>query len=139
MLQKEAEFVQNLFTNLGITHHYKYNEKTEYTEPLRTKIYEVACGATTPPTSLTCTPPRSSPSSPRTFPTSSSPRLASFSNVVYGSQRVMKTCATMGQAAGTATAYCTLHGEDPIKLSANPSAVWSIQQQLLRDDHFIIG
>ena len=25
-------------------------------------------------------------------------RLASFSHVVYGSQRVMKTCATMGQA-----------------------------------------
>eukprot|EP00043_Microstomoeca_roanoka_P019323 m.216110 g.216110 ORF g.216110 m.216110 type:complete len:155 (+) comp16981_c1_seq9:1498-1962(+) len=27
-------------------------------------------------------------------------RLASFSHVVYGSQRVMKTCSTMGQAVG---------------------------------------
>lgn len=27
-------------------------------------------------------------------------RLASFSHVVYGSQRVMKTGSTMGQAAG---------------------------------------
>ena len=30
-------------------------------------------------------------------------RLASFSQVVYGSQRVMKTCSTHGQAVGTAT------------------------------------
>ena len=39
-------------------------------------------------------------------------RLASFSHVVYGSQRVMKTCATM-QAAGTAAAYSVRHGVAP--------------------------
>jgi len=66
-------------------------------------------------------------------------RLASFSHVVYGSQRVMKTCATMGQATGTAAAYAVAHGIAPIELKDHPEAVWSIQQQLLRDDAFIIG
>jgi hypothetical protein len=66
-------------------------------------------------------------------------RLASFSHVVYGSQRVMKTCATMGQAVGTAAAYATNHGVDPITLKDHPEAIWSIQQQLVRDDAFIIG
>lgn len=66
-------------------------------------------------------------------------RLASFSHVVYGSQRVMRTCATMGQAAGTAAAYAVGHSLPPIELKDHPDAVWSIQQQLLRDDAFIIG
>ena len=66
-------------------------------------------------------------------------RLASFSHVVYGSQRVMKTCATMGQAAGTAAAYAVKHRLEPIALKDHPDAVWSIQQQLMRDDAFIIG
>jgi hypothetical protein len=66
-------------------------------------------------------------------------RLASFSHVVYGSQRVMRTCATMGQAAGTAAAYAVRHSLPPIELKDHPEAVWSIQQQLLRDDAFIIG
>jgi hypothetical protein len=66
-------------------------------------------------------------------------RLASFSHVVYGSQRVMKTCAVMGQAAGTAAAYCVKRGIAPIKLRDSKEAVSEVQQQLLRDDHFIIG
>ena len=66
-------------------------------------------------------------------------RLSSFSHVVYGSQRVMKTCAAMGQAAGTAAAYSTTHGIDPIALQDQPLAVWSIQQQLIRDDALLIG
>ena len=66
-------------------------------------------------------------------------RLASFSHVVYGSQRVMRTCATMGQAVGTAAAYAVRHGLAPIELKDHPEAVWSIQQQLLRDDAFVIG
>lgn len=57
-------------------------------------------------------------------------RLASFSHVVYGSQRVMKTCAAMGQAAGTAAAYAVHHGVKPIELKNQRSAVWSIQQQV---------
>ena len=66
-------------------------------------------------------------------------RLASFSHVVFGSERVQKTCATMGQAVGTAAAYAIMHGVDPLKLQDNPAAIWSIQQQLLRDDQYIIG
>jgi len=66
-------------------------------------------------------------------------RLASFSHVVYGSQRVMRTCSTMGQAVGTAAAYAVSHGLAPIELQDHRDAVWSIQQQLLRDDAFIIG
>mmetsp|Transcript_49095 Transcript_49095/g.123058 ORF Transcript_49095/g.123058 Transcript_49095/m.123058 type:complete len:793 (-) Transcript_49095:185-2563(-) len=66
-------------------------------------------------------------------------RLASFSHVVFGSQRVMKTCAAMGQATGTAAAYCALHDIEPWEIANHPDAVWSIQQQLLRDDQYIIG
>lgn len=62
-----------------------------------------------------------------------------FSHVVFGSERVQKTCATMGQAAGTAAAYSVRHNIDAIKLKDNPEAVWSIQQQLIRDDAFVIG
>lgn len=57
----------------------------------------------------------------------------------YGSQRVMRTCAVMGQAAGTAAAYAVTHNLNPNQLKDRPGAVWSIQQQLLRDDSFIIG
>ena len=45
----------------------------------------------------------------------------------------------MGQAAGTAAGYAIKHGVDPMKLKDNPGAVWSIQQQLIRDDAFVIG
>ena len=45
----------------------------------------------------------------------------------------------MGQAVGTAAAYCTKFEVAPSSLKDNRDAVWSIQQQLLRDDQFIIG
>ena len=45
----------------------------------------------------------------------------------------------MGQAAGTAAAYCAKQGLVPIELKENKQAVFNIQQQLLRDDQFIIG
>ncbi|CEM37504.1 unnamed protein product [Vitrella brassicaformis CCMP3155] len=51
----------------------------------------------------------------------------------------MKTCATLGQAAGTAAAYCALSDVKPSTLANDAKAVWSIQQQLLRDDQYIIG
>eukprot|EP01084_Bolivina_argentea_P162123 282165_1 len=69
-------------------------------------------------------------------------RLASFSQVIYGSQRVMKTCSTHGQAVGTAAAYCILHNILPIDLAdqnKHSNDVWSIQQQLIRDDAYVIG
>ncbi|XP_065840225.1 uncharacterized protein [Oscarella lobularis] len=65
-------------------------------------------------------------------------RLASFSHVVFGSQRVMATCMTHGQAAGTAAAYAVQCGMTPQQVAENADAVWSIQQQLLRDDQFIV-
>ena len=69
-------------------------------------------------------------------------RLAGFSQVVFGSQRVMKTCTTMGQAVGTAAAYCVKKGIQPEVLASAPADspdIWSIQQQLIRDDAFVIG
>eukprot|EP01084_Bolivina_argentea_P162124 282168_1 len=71
-------------------------------------------------------------------------RLASFSQVMYGSQRVMKTTSTHGQAVGVAAAYCIKNNILPIQLTnknINKSVndVWSIQQQLIRDDAYIIG
>ena len=57
-------------------------------------------------------------------------RLASFSHVVYGSERVMKTCATMGQAVGTAAAYAVSQNIAPANLKDSNTSVWSIQQQV---------
>eukprot|EP00118_Oscarella_pearsei_P028534 m.2400 g.2400 ORF g.2400 m.2400 type:complete len:822 (+) comp8637_c0_seq1:37-2502(+) len=65
-------------------------------------------------------------------------RLASFSHVAFGSQRVMATCMTHGQAAGTAAAYAAQYGKTPQQVAADSNAVWSIQQQLLRDDQFVV-
>jgi hypothetical protein len=49
-------------------------------------------------------------------------------------------CTTLKtQAAGTAAAYATTHGVDPIALKDHPEAAWSIQQQLIRDDALVIG
>ncbi|XP_065829940.1 uncharacterized protein [Oscarella lobularis] len=66
-------------------------------------------------------------------------RLSSFSHVVYGSQRVMATCTTHGQAAGTAAAYAVQYGITPQQLAEDADAVWSVQQQLLRDDQFVVN
>ncbi|EDQ87561.1 uncharacterized protein MONBRDRAFT_27047 [Monosiga brevicollis MX1] len=66
-------------------------------------------------------------------------RLGSFSHVVFGSQRVMKTCSTMGQAVGTAAALAARLGCKALDLPSNPEALWSLQQQLIRDDAYLIG
>ena len=66
-------------------------------------------------------------------------RLSSFSQVVYGTQRVMKTCSTHGQAVGTAAAYCIKYGKLPVDIIKNNESIWSIQQQLIRDDAYVIG
>eukprot|EP00055_Hartaetosiga_balthica_P016522 m.105045 g.105045 ORF g.105045 m.105045 type:complete len:884 (+) comp9122_c0_seq3:1257-3908(+) len=66
-------------------------------------------------------------------------RLASYSHVVFGSQRVMKTCSTAGQAAGTAAAYAVYAGIDAGVIPQDKSKVWSVQQQLIRDDAYVIG
>jgi hypothetical protein len=65
-------------------------------------------------------------------------RLASFSHVAFGSQRVMATCMVHGQAAGTAAAYAALTDKTPQDVCKSTEDVWSIQQQLLRDDQFVV-
>ena len=55
----------------------------------------------------------------------------------------MKTCSTHGQAVGTAAAYCIANGILPVNLSNDmtnrENYVWSIQQELIRDDAYVIG
>ncbi|MFB4284560.1 FAD-dependent oxidoreductase [Nonomuraea sp. MTCD27] len=61
-------------------------------------------------------------------------RNISASHVAFGSTRVMATCATIGQAAGTAAALCAERGTRPRDL---PAA--DLQRTLLREDASIVG
>lgn len=64
-------------------------------------------------------------------------RNISVSHVAFGSTRVMATCAVVGQAAGTAAAMCTKRGCTPRQLGQD--SIVDLQQQLLKDDAYIIG
>ncbi|WP_327708290.1 FAD-dependent oxidoreductase [Streptomyces sp. NBC_00464] len=61
-------------------------------------------------------------------------RNISASHVAFGSTRVMATCATIGQAAGTAAALCAADGVAPRELAAA-----ALQRTLLREDASVIG
>ncbi|MFJ1614402.1 FAD-dependent oxidoreductase [Streptomyces sp. NPDC088251] len=61
-------------------------------------------------------------------------RNISASHVAFGSTRVMATCATIGQAAGTAAALCAAQGVTPRALD-----VPALQRALLREDASVIG
>ncbi|MFF2327465.1 MULTISPECIES: FAD-dependent oxidoreductase [unclassified Streptomyces] len=61
-------------------------------------------------------------------------RNISASHVAFGSTRVMATCATIGQAAGTAAALCAAVGSTPRGLD-----VQELQRTLLREDASVIG
>ncbi|NUR86481.1 MAG: FAD-dependent oxidoreductase, partial [Nonomuraea sp.] len=61
-------------------------------------------------------------------------RNISASHVAFGSTRVMATCATIGQAAGTAAALCVEHGTSPRELP-----VAELRRTLLRQDASIVG
>ncbi|MEU6608508.1 FAD-dependent oxidoreductase [Streptomyces shenzhenensis] len=61
-------------------------------------------------------------------------RNISASHVAFGSTRVMATCATIGQAAGTAAALCAAHGVQPRALD-----VRELQRTLLREDASLMG
>ncbi|MFE2843300.1 FAD-dependent oxidoreductase [Streptomyces scopuliridis] len=61
-------------------------------------------------------------------------RDISASHVAFGSTRVMATCATLGQAAGTAAALCAGHGVTPRALD-----IAELQRTLLREDASVIG
>ncbi|WP_396127784.1 FAD-dependent oxidoreductase [Curtobacterium sp. 320] len=64
-------------------------------------------------------------------------RNISASHVAFGSTRVMATCATQGQAAGTAAHLAARHGFTPRELGTDHVAM--LQQTLLREDAPLIG
>ncbi|MBB6429149.1 FAD-dependent oxidoreductase [Algisphaera agarilytica] len=62
-------------------------------------------------------------------------RNVSQTHVALSSSRVMATCATMGQAVGTAAALCVRHGVNP--RGVYEAHIDELQEQLLRDDAYI--
>ena len=64
-------------------------------------------------------------------------RHISASHVAFGSTRVMATTSVIGQAVGTAAALCAEHGCTPRTLARD--GIGRLQQQLLKDDAYIIG
>lgn len=66
-------------------------------------------------------------------------RNISASHVAFSSTRVMATCSTLGQAMGTAAAYCAKHGLLPGELVADEAHLAAYRQGLLRDDQTIKG
>lgn len=65
-------------------------------------------------------------------------RNISASHVAFTSTRVMKTCAAMGQAVGTAAHLCVSDKILPRDIRNDPRRMEALQQQLLRDDQIIL-
>jgi hypothetical protein len=59
-------------------------------------------------------------------------RDLSATHVAHGSTRVMKTCAVIGQASGTAAALAAQRGVSPRALAGDCATVRTVQQTLLR-------
>ncbi len=66
-------------------------------------------------------------------------RNVSVSHVALSSTRVMATCSLMGQAVGTAMAYCTKNNITPQTLTSDQKHMSALQQILLRQDQGILG
>ncbi len=66
-------------------------------------------------------------------------RNISATHVAFSSTRVMATCAAIGQGAGTAAAVAVEREIEPSALAESDQVVREIQQQLLRDDAFLLG
>ncbi len=66
-------------------------------------------------------------------------RNLSATHVAFSSTRVMATCAVVGQGVGTAAAYAVQNDLSISDLATNKMATQTIQQQLLKDDVFLIG
>ena len=64
-------------------------------------------------------------------------RNISTTHIALSSSRVMRTCAIIGQAMGTAAALCIRHGLSPRELSAKRVA--ELQQALMDDDCWLPG
>ena len=66
-------------------------------------------------------------------------RNISTTHVALSSTRVMATCATMGQAIGTAVAFCLQHALHPAALVKDKAKLQAYQQLLLRQDQAMLG
>lgn len=66
-------------------------------------------------------------------------RNVSVSHVALSSTRVMATCAAMGQAVGTAMAYCIKNNVSPSVLANEKKHITTLQQLLLRQDQPLLG
>jgi hypothetical protein len=64
-------------------------------------------------------------------------RNISATHAAFTSTRVMATCAAVGQAAGTAAAFCVRDRVSPRQLAQNKESLARLQQALLRDDQSI--
>ncbi|MBX2818004.1 MAG: FAD-dependent oxidoreductase [Saprospiraceae bacterium] len=62
-------------------------------------------------------------------------RNVSVSHIALSSTRLQGTCATMGQAVGTAAALCVMKKINPREL--RKTCIDELQEQLLRDDAYI--
>jgi hypothetical protein len=65
-------------------------------------------------------------------------RNISASHVAFSSTRVMATCSTMGQAAGTAASFCLREKCLPRDVVKNVSLLNRLQQCLLKDDQALL-
>lgn len=65
-------------------------------------------------------------------------RNISVTHVALSTTRVMATCATLGQAVGTAVAFCLQEGLTPRGLVKNKAKLQEYQQLLLRQDQAIL-
>lgn len=66
-------------------------------------------------------------------------RNLSATHIAFASTRVMATCAVIGQGVGTAAALALRQNMLPCDIAADANLVHAIQQQLLRDDCYLIG
>ncbi|MBA4866086.1 FAD-dependent oxidoreductase [Streptomyces sp. PSKA54] len=64
-------------------------------------------------------------------------RNISATHIAFGSTRVMATCATIGEAAGTGAALCAAQGVSPRELADRRLPL--LQQTLLRQDASLMG
>ncbi|MBN2210868.1 MAG: FAD-dependent oxidoreductase [Sedimentisphaerales bacterium] len=66
-------------------------------------------------------------------------RHISATHIAFAAIRLMATCAAVGQGVATAAAYAIKNRLHPIQLTESPQAISQIQQELLRDDAYLIG
>ncbi|WP_405189681.1 FAD-dependent oxidoreductase [Streptomyces anulatus] len=64
-------------------------------------------------------------------------RNISATHIAFGATRVMATCATLGEAAGTAAALCVAEGLTPRQLATERPEL--VRRTLLRQDASVIG